>query len=88
MDLEPEVLANPFEKSPIIIGKNVDFANFTIEVLAFHIEECFEIMGWVSVATMEEHAYPRLMKEFYQKMCIASRSNEITCLVKNVRITI
>lgn len=37
---------------------------------------------------MEELAYPCPMKEFYQKMHVVSRSNEIACLVKNVRITI
>lgn len=35
---ELEVPANPFKKSPILISKNVLFANFTIEAPAFHIE--------------------------------------------------
>lgn len=53
MDFEPEVQPNPFEKSPILICKNVDFMDFIIEALAFHIEECFTNMGWVSVETIE-----------------------------------
>lgn len=71
MDLKPKVPPNPFEISPILIGKNVDFANFSIEAPVLHIEECFERTGWVSVATTEEHAYLRLMKEFYRKMHVA-----------------
>lgn len=87
-DLELEVPANPFEKSPILIGKNVDFRNFTIEAPAFHIEELFENMGWILIATLEEYAYPWLMKEFYKNMAIIPRSGDISFLIKNKRIVI
>lgn len=86
--MQPEVLVNLFEKSPILVGKNVDFADFTIEAPAFHIEKYFENMGWVSVATFEEHAYPRLVKEFYQNIVISLRSDKLSCLIKNVRIIV
>lgn len=65
MDLEPEVRMNPFEISPILIVKNVDFI---IEASTFHVEEYFENIDWVSVATREQHAYPRLMKDFYKNI--------------------
>lgn len=45
LDEESEMLENPFKKSPILIGKNVDFANFIIEPPVFYIEEYFENMG-------------------------------------------
>lgn len=88
MDLEPEALTNQFEKSHILIGKNVNFANFTFDVPVFHIEEYFIKMGWVSIFTLEEHAYPRLIKDFYKDMVIVPRSDSISCLVKNVRVTV
>lgn len=31
LDLEPEAPINPFEKSPALIGKIVDFSNFTLQ---------------------------------------------------------
>lgn len=43
-DMEPKVPSSPFEKSPILIGKNIDFANFSIKTPIFHIEEYFENM--------------------------------------------
>lgn len=61
-DDEVYVLDNPFEKFSILFGKNVDFASFTFEVPSFHIEEVFIGMGWTSIATLEEHAYPNLIK--------------------------
>lgn len=61
------MLSNPFEKSPILIGKSVDFDDFAIDAPPFYVEESFECMSWVFVATMEEHAYPHLIKLFYQK---------------------
>lgn len=63
-DDEVYVLDNPFEKFSILFGKNVDFASFTFEVPSFHIEEVFIGMGWTSIATLEEHAYPNLIKCF------------------------
>lgn len=51
--LEPNVPTNPYEKSPILIGKNINFFKFTIEAPAFHIKEYFKRMGWVFVATMK-----------------------------------
>lgn len=84
---KPKVPTNPFEKFSILIGKN-DFADFTIEAPTFHIEEYFENMGRMSIATSEENAYPRLMKEFYENMAITPRSDGISCLFKNTQITI
>lgn len=56
-DQELEVPTNPFEKSPILNSKNVDFADFTIKAHAFHIDEYFENICSMSVATLEENAY-------------------------------
>lgn len=53
-DEEPKVLTNPFEKSPILIVNNVDFADSTIESPIFHIEDYFENIGQVSKATLEK----------------------------------
>lgn len=41
MDFKLEVLVNLFEKSPILIGKNVHFFDFIIEAPVFHIEFFF-----------------------------------------------
>lgn len=60
------------------MGKNVDYVDFTIEASAFHIEEYFENMGWVSIATIKKHAYPRLIKDNYKNMVINPRSDDIT----------
>lgn len=78
-DDEPEVPANPFEKSQIPIGKNVDFANFTIKAPTLYIEKYFKNMGWVLIATLEENDYPHLMKEFYKSMIITPRTDGISC---------
>lgn len=43
---ELEVPKNIFEKSPILIGKNVVFVNFPTEAPVFHIKEYFKNMGW------------------------------------------
>lgn len=86
--LRADVLSNPFEKSPILIGKSVDFDDFAIDAPTFYVEECFERMSWVSVATMEEHTYPHLIKLFYQKNAHCTSFRRDYMFSKNVCITI
>lgn len=86
--MEPDALVNPFDKSPILIGKNVGFSDFTLQAPSFHIEEFFEHMGWISIATLEECAYPPLIKEFYKTMVVNPHSGDISCLLNNKRIVI
>lgn len=81
MDSEPEVPVNPFKKNPNF--RYVDFADFTIEVSACHIEEVFENMGVVSIVALEKHAYPRLVKDFYKNIVVHLRLDRILCLLKN-----
>ncbi|KAL2526343.1 hypothetical protein Adt_11397 [Abeliophyllum distichum] len=59
---------NRIDKCPILIGKNVYLASFTFDAHSFHIEDYFVAMGWVSIITLEEKAYPNIMKEFYRDM--------------------
>lgn len=59
-----------------------------IKLHHFHIEEYFEHMGWISVPTLEECAYPRLMKEFYKNMVVNLGSGDISCLLNNKRSVI
>ncbi|KAL2471078.1 Uncharacterized protein Adt_39214 [Abeliophyllum distichum] len=78
---------NCVDKFSILIGKNVDLTSFTFDASSFHIEDYFISMGWVSIVTLDEKAYPNLMKEFYQDM-IYSPGLGNTCMVKNKRIKI
>lgn len=78
---KPEVPVNPFGKSPMIISKNIDFADFTIEALVFHIKEYFENMGQVLAAKLVENANLNLMKDFYKNMNFNPSSSNITCLL-------
>ncbi|KAL2471100.1 Uncharacterized protein Adt_39236 [Abeliophyllum distichum] len=71
----------------ILMGKNVDLASFTFDAPSFHIEGYFVSIGWVSIITLDEKAYPNIMKEFYRYM-IYSPGTGITCIVKNKRIKI
>ncbi|KAL2526797.1 hypothetical protein Adt_11851 [Abeliophyllum distichum] len=58
---------NCVEKCPILIGKNVDLPSFTYDVPSFHAEDFFVVsMCWVFIITLDEKAYPNLMKAFYQ----------------------
>lgn len=43
-DMEPKVPGNPFEKTLILIDKNVDFVDFTIKAPSFQRMEYFENM--------------------------------------------
>lgn len=76
--MEVEGPENLFEKSPIIIGKNVDFFEFILKTSAFCIEKYFMNMDWISIATMEECAYPNFIKEFYKYMCSCHTSGNIS----------
>ncbi|KAL2472409.1 hypothetical protein Adt_40545 [Abeliophyllum distichum] len=58
---------NCVDKCPILIG-NVDLASLTYDGPSFHIEDFFVSMGWVSIVTLDEKAFPNLMKAFYQDM--------------------
>ncbi|KAL2471379.1 Uncharacterized protein Adt_39515 [Abeliophyllum distichum] len=53
---------NWIDKCPIQISKNVDLAFFTFDASSFHVEEYFLTMGWVSILTLDEKAYPNIMK--------------------------
>ncbi|KAL2480249.1 hypothetical protein Adt_33215 [Abeliophyllum distichum] len=78
---------NWINKCPIFIGKYVDLASFTFNAPSFHIEDYFISMGWVSILTLDEKAYPNIMNEFYRDMIYSSGSG-ITCMVRNKRLKI
>lgn len=84
----PRFLRTHLRNHPFYWVKMLIFVNFIIEAHTFHIEEYFENMEWVLIVTIEENAYPHLMKEFCQHMKISPWSDEISCLLKNVHITI
>ncbi|KAL2472099.1 Uncharacterized protein Adt_40235 [Abeliophyllum distichum] len=62
------------DKCPIPVGKNVDLASFTFDVISFHIEDYFVAMGWVSLITLDEKVYPNIMKEFYKDLVFSPGS--------------
>lgn len=64
----------------------IHYANFSSQAPTFHIEEFFTNMGWVSVVSMEENAYSRLIKEFYGYMVVNPRLNSISCLLNHAWI--
>lgn len=71
---ESEVPKNHIDKLPILIGKTIDFANFTLQTLVFHVEELFISMGWVSTASVD----PKLMRDFYENMVYTPRKGSIS----------
>ncbi|KAL2486621.1 Uncharacterized protein Adt_31377 [Abeliophyllum distichum] len=84
---EAPSIENWIDKCPIHIGKNVDLVSFTFDASYFHMEDLFVAMGWVSILTLDDKAYPNITKEFYQDM-IYSPETGITCMVRNKRIKI
>ncbi|KAL2504900.1 Uncharacterized protein Adt_20521 [Abeliophyllum distichum] len=78
---------NRIDNCSVLIGKNVDLASFTFEVSSFHLEDYFVAMGWVSILTLNEKAYPTIMKEFYKKI-VFSPGTGISCLVRDKRMKI
>lgn len=45
-------------------------------------------MGWLSIVILEQNTYPSLMKEFYKHIIFIPSSNNISCLLKGIRIKI
>lgn len=59
-----------------------------LKLLLFILKIFLEKMGWVLICSLEENAYPQLIKDFYTKMVITPPSDSLSCLIKNVQVTV
>lgn len=75
-----------FNDCPILLGKSIDFFEFTTKTPSFRLEEYFENIGWSNVITISEYVYPNLIREFYRNLSFHSLI--ITCDIKGKWITL